>query len=777
MKWWYGVAALMVLSAWPAEAMEIKTTDHGRQVSYVTKDGLVAQPNFLYHALYTPDDPQYGLQWNFTMLNLPNAWDADTVAPAYGGDPSIIVATLDTGLAYEDYQKFKLASDLGATKVWTNPKEVDGDGLDNDGNGYIDDLHGWNFVSNTAHANDDNGHGTHIVSTIAATTNNGLATAGIAFNTTIMPLKVLDEGGNGSTSTIAAAIHYAVTNGADIVNLSLGGSSQDPLLLQEIQAAVAAGVVIVAAAGNEGQSGLNYPARYEEVMAVGAVQFDKTRASYSNYGPTLDVVAPGGNSAIDQNNDGQVDGILQETCAPGDCTKFATYYYSGTSQAAAHVSAVLALLEACGATGAVAEQTLKGTALDLGAVGADEEYGLGLINAAAALSQVGCTAVTPDPPGAVEVHPSKTASRLLTTNGNYTYTKPFFQWSGPAGTVYRVSWGLVGAKAKIKTQTSTSYQPALTQDGSYDFKVQAVSSLGRTSTAKTFRYHFHRSMIAMSTLPPRPVVRLYSSAAKLVDQFSIPGSISIRISAGLLQKKHVPRLVTMNSSAGRLVQTRKVSGQVERAWNTFGSSFAGAISAVVLPHQSKSPIIAVSTLTNSAEIAWYTEAGKKIRQQMLYPTYRGGLHITPADLDGDGTAELIVAQSSGAEVRVYDWSGRKIRTLKPLGSTYRGGWNLTAVDSNGDGLQEILLAPRASKYRSIIIIDGLGVSIRKISLVAGVTFPVSVATSDLNSDGIDEILYVAESGSPTVYQHSLSQKKSKTFLKLPASQIHSLAAY
>lgn len=246
---------------------------------------------------------------------------------------------------------------------------------------------GYDFINNDGHANDDDGHGTHVTGTIAQSTNNGLGVAGIAHNCTIMPVKVLDATGAGSYQQVADGIYYAVNNGAKVINMSLSGSSPAQILENAVAYAYNNGVTVIAASGNAGSSGCDYPAAYDNyVIAVGATQYDQTRAPYSNYGSSLDVVAPGGNTDLDQNADGYVDGVCQQTFSdtPKD---WANWFYQGTSMATPHVSGIAALLISKGVTGPDAiREALQSTARDLDAPGWDQQYGWGLVDAFAALN-------------------------------------------------------------------------------------------------------------------------------------------------------------------------------------------------------------------------------------------------------------------------------------------------------------------------------------------------------------------------------------------------------
>ncbi|MFC1847877.1 S8 family serine peptidase [Chloroflexota bacterium] len=350
-----------------------------------------AEPNYIYRAQWTPNDPQYSDQWHFDQINLEGAWDLDMSAPSYGGDPGVVVAVLDSGVAYEDYGPYYQAPDLANTNFWVNPGEIPGNVIDDDGNGFVDDINGWDFVNHDGHPNDDDGHGTHVTGTIAQSTNNGVGVAGVAFNTTIMPVKILNHEGGATEQQVADGIYYAANNGADILNMSLGGPHAISVE-NAIAHAYSSGCTIVCAAGNDKLLGNppNYPAAYDAYcIAVGAVRYDLTRSYYSNTGAYLDVVAPGGDTGVDQNGDGLADGVIQQTFG-GSYSNFGYVPMQGTSMACPHVAGVAALILAAnpGLSPDDVRSALESTATDLGVTGWDSSYGWGLMDAEAAVPLV-----------------------------------------------------------------------------------------------------------------------------------------------------------------------------------------------------------------------------------------------------------------------------------------------------------------------------------------------------------------------------------------------------
>jgi len=287
---------------------------------------------------FTPNDPGFYYQWNLPLIRVPEAWSVTR------GSDIITIAVIDSGvdLSHEDLQGILVP--------------------------------GYDFIENDTIPQDDDGHGTHVVGIIAALTNNNKGVAGVTWgqNVKIMPLKVF---GNNATTThfhVAQAFVYAVDHGAKIINASLGSRVSSALLEDVVEYAYQNDVVMVCAAGNDGSYGIRYPAAYRQTIAVGAVTIYATRASYSNYGPELDVVAPGG----DENQ-----GILS-TWING------TYDYAeGTSMAAPHVTGIVALMISRGIVGVENIRTLlRATAIDLGPLGYDIYYGAGLVDAYSAVT-------------------------------------------------------------------------------------------------------------------------------------------------------------------------------------------------------------------------------------------------------------------------------------------------------------------------------------------------------------------------------------------------------
>ena len=381
----------------PLPRLELVDPQPGTSVSEAvsaleSQDGvLYAEPDVPRVAAGVPNDPLLSYQWGLRNLGqdvggragpagldiaAPNAWDVVT------GDPGVTVAIVDSGahLAHPDL----------AANLWRNPGETGGgreaNGRDDDGNGRVDDVRGWDFVEDDAEPADANGHGTHVAGTVAAGGNDGQGVAGVAWRASLMPVRVLDAGGSGSVSDVISAYAYAARNGARVVNASLGGTYYSRAEHDAI--AAAPNTLFVVAAGNDAADNDrvgSYPCNYgaDNVICVAASDRDDSLASFSNYGAsTVDVAAPG------------VD--IASTWLGGGWRLL-----DGTSMATPHVAGVAALLLARdrGASAARLRAALLGGAEPIAALRGRLATGARL-DAVGALTATGAVVPSPATPAA-----------------------------------------------------------------------------------------------------------------------------------------------------------------------------------------------------------------------------------------------------------------------------------------------------------------------------------------------------------------------------------------
>lgn len=357
---------------------------------YIARTTAISIPNDPGVSGNTPGNWQQ-TQWNFDGtfgIDAPEAW-ANVIADGAPGGAKVVVAVLDTGVAYANRGKYRRSPDFNKYSF----------------------VQGYDFIDRTPYANDHNGHGTFVAGTIAEATDNHRGLTGLAYAARIMPVRVLDSAGEGDASVIAEGIRFAVKHGARVINLSLEfssdvGAADIPELIEALGYAYKHNVLVVAAAGNEGSTTIPYPARAKHVIAVGATTEHGCLASYSNDGPHITLVAPGGGPDADLPGDPNCTpeepsgrDIFQMTFTGSSPRVFGfPGGYEGTSMATPHVSATAAMILATGILGrkpTVAQMTrrLTATARPLGGPQDRKLYGAGLLDAATATARGGPGAV------------------------------------------------------------------------------------------------------------------------------------------------------------------------------------------------------------------------------------------------------------------------------------------------------------------------------------------------------------------------------------------------
>ncbi|HLE14791.1 MAG TPA: S8 family serine peptidase [Anaerolineales bacterium] len=443
-----------------------------------------AEPNYLLQIVQASDGWQAN-QWAPQKIQAPEAW-AQISNPV-----PVVIAVVDTGV---DYRHSQLAPNM-----WANPAEGAGQpGVDDDGNGYIDDLRGWDFVNNDAQPLDDHFHGTHVAGIAAATQSalpNGMA--GVCPFCQVMAVKAMDANGSGSLDVVASGITYATNNGARVINLSLGASIGTATLQNAVDYAWSHDVVVVAAAGNNGSNTLIYPAAYPNAMAIAATNSSDYRSCFSNYGsstnPYVSVAAPG-------------ESIY--STVPLDANGLDAYAtYSGTSMATPHVAGLAGLLlsQDPARSNAAVRDLIQATAIDLGPLGTDPFFGSGRIDALRSVVDDRSTTIPP----AGLFSDSLTASgyahaRKLARDSNGAL---HLVWHTKDGDQYRVRYATSqddGASWDIQPDVYSSafetYHPAMTVDGGYVYA--AFPSKTGPSASSYYQILFSRKPLAGGAWSP-----------------------------------------------------------------------------------------------------------------------------------------------------------------------------------------------------------------------------------------------------------------------------------
>lgn len=441
-------------------------------------DIVYAEPNYILQPTAVPNDVYYPLQWHYPQISLPDAWDITT------GSSDVVVAVIDTGVVLRHPD---LSGQLVSGYDFISDPAIsnDGDGIDSNPDDPGDGA-----------TNDDSSfHGTHVAGTVAAATNNGIGVAGVAWKSRVMPIRVLGQGG-GTTYDISQGIYFAAglsndsgtvpAKKADIINMSLGGAGYSQTMQDAVNAAYNAGVIIVAAAGNDNVDATNYsPAGLSNVITVSAVDYSAAKAPYSNYGTVVEVAAPGGNTGADGNADGYADGVLSTVDA--DSYRF----YQGTSMAAPHIAGVFALMKSVDSDLTQTDilrllagdhpETTQAITVDKGTAGKDIYYGYGLINALGAVKAAQALAdQTVSPLPVLSAQPESFAFNNAVLSGTLSLVNAGSGTLQISSVTPTQSWLSVTA-----TGTPGAYSVVVTPDGLdngvYNAAIDIVSNGGNVS--------------------------------------------------------------------------------------------------------------------------------------------------------------------------------------------------------------------------------------------------------------------------------------------------------
>ncbi|QSX66567.1 MAG: DUF4347 domain-containing protein [Dolichospermum sp. DET69] len=447
-------AQIWTLSGKTSVETAIATHRNSSTFKYIEPDYIVTK------AVTIPNDPGFGQLWGLNNtgqnggtpdadIDAPEAWDIQK------GNPNLVIGVIDTGV---DYNHPDLVGN-----IWTNPGEIAGDGIDNDNNGYIDDIRGWDFAYNDNNPSDVDGHGTHVSGTIAGKGNNGVGVTGVAWNAKIMPLKFLADDGFGSTSNAIKAIDYATAKGVKITNNSWGGGPSEQALYNAINAAGQAGALFIAAAGNDSidtDTSPHYPSSYNlaNIISVASTTNTDSLSWFSNYGLTsVDLGAPGSGiySTLPNNSYGT---------------------YSGTSMASPHVAGAAALVWSQNPTWTA--QQVKNTLMNTGdpiAALAGKTVSGKRLNVFNALAAANLPSVT------VSVSPA-TVQEDGATNLVYTFTRTNLNLSSPltvnfgaSGIANAAPVGSDPADYNLLTNGSVTFNPT-TKLGTVTFAANATTA-------------------------------------------------------------------------------------------------------------------------------------------------------------------------------------------------------------------------------------------------------------------------------------------------------------
>ncbi|HEX7183698.1 MAG TPA: S8 family serine peptidase [Thermoanaerobaculia bacterium] len=644
-----------------------------------------AEPVFRARVAATTNDPYlsssggwgqaYQDLWGLHKISAPTAWDSAT-------GQGIVVAVVDTG---SDLSHPDLAANL-----WQNPGEIPGNFQDDDNNGFVDDVRGWDFFNGDADPSDDNLHGTHVAGTIAAVANNGIGVPGVAWRAKIMSLKGLDAGGNGFTDQLAEAIVYAAENGARVVNMSWRYYGVSQVVEDALAMAYDLGVVLVAASGNESTDAWQaHPASSRFVLCVGASTPTDQRAPFSNHGASLDVLAPGGGDASDPEGSNILSLRVGFLSGIGGLLVGDRYLrLQGTSMATPHVAGLAALLleERPGLTIEEVRQAIRRSAVDVVWPGWDGDSGFGRIDAAAALDGSGVRGTARIlSPRAREVLASHQVEILGTATAAAfsSYTLEYGLGVSPVTWTLATSSTVPVGRGRLATWDTS----ALT-DGLYTLRLTTIDAAGN-------RFEDRLEVVIDNVRITSPAM---SSVFRGGDTVTLTGWSQTGNFSHYVLEYLDPVTGTWKSDGMTLTGggLAPVLGGVLGTWNTSGVTRADHYRIRLTVHRYDGSL-------DWAEITVIVDPSLRAGwPQGPLPNLSFGWgflsimdNLTAADIDLDGTLELLLAQNEQVHVLRHDGS-------------YLPGWpqslppNVIAQtspavgDLDGDGRPEIAVVTNNS---------------------------------------------------------------------------------
>lgn len=690
-KFWHKIAFIFIpglvlgLFAWqPTQAQEKETCAYAalwqsgeisryscteRLGDQQVKEYLEAQPSIEivtpvreYKISVIPNDTYYAEQRSYLeLVRAHEAWDLpinSSVRP--------IIAVLDTGVDI-------LHPDLAAN-IWFNPWEVPGDKIDNDQNGYIDDQYGWDFQKNIPNGTPklDTGwtelavqHGTIVAGVAAAVGNNAQGVAGVAWRARIMPVRVLDSKGVGDTVTVAKGIDYAIKNHADIINLSFVGSLSDPVLEAAIKRAYAAGILVVAAAGNEASIGVDmdkvpqYPVCDDGpngenfIIGVAAVDNNDRLADFSNYGSKcIDISAPGVGIYSTQ--------YLNES--EKKLTKAYGGYWSGTSVAAPIVSGSLALLKSAYPT--YSPSQLRDILIASG-------------NQIDSANQ--------------PIYRGKLGRRLnlrlafeLATNSNFHTKSPVILAPLAGAAAYVATYDISGEQI----QQFLSYDPRFLKG--VNVAAGDVDGDGQVE------------IVTAPRAGGGPHIKVWNLQGQLEYQFmafqeNFRGGLSLAI-GDITGDKIADIVLGVGSGGSNSVGVYNVEGYRLHQFVPYDVKYTGGVNVAVgdLDGDGFNEIVVTPSGSSKLPLRIYERSGVMRREFYAFPgALKGGVNVALGDTDGDGFDEIVVGAGTGGgpQVRVFNRDGKLLQQFFAYDSKFRGGVNVAVGDSDGDGIEDIISTP------------------------------------------------------------------------------------
>jgi len=631
------------------------------------------EPNYLFNAVAFPNDPEYSKQWYLKTINAREAWSKELLIREQEGiSQKSVIAILDTGV------------DLGHVdlkdKIWVNSREVANDSIDNDRNGYIDDVYGWDFVSNdkdpkpsfdSGFSADAVNHGTIVSGIAAASSNNEQGITGVSWSSQIMSLRVLDSQGLGDVYDVIRAIDYAIAKGADVINMSFVGTSYSTPLAEAIRRAYDRGVIVVAAAGNTDPKvngvdldlSKSYPVCYEGasgeniVVGVGSIANTLKKSDFSNYGGCVDLMAPGESFYSTQ----------VYNPAYGDFATYYNGYWSGTSLSAPLVSGTFGLIKALRPNFSASEliRLVFESAKDVDVYNPAYKGKLGS-------GQV-------DSFGALEAVLGQRLSKEEGGKNNYLIA------------------GLgVGSfpQLKVLNDDGTEFKSFYAYSPHFNGAINVAAGDVNDDDVQ--------EIITGAGAGGGPHVRIFDIEGYVKSQFfaydqNFRGGVNI--ATGDINGDGVDEIITGPGRGNKPeVKIFDYQGNLINKFLAYTENFTGGVKVASgdIDQDGKDDIITGAGAGGGPHVRVFSPVGELISQFFAYnQNFRGGINIAVGDLHGDGKPEIIasVEKNSLPTVRVFDYRGNKLSEFFAYDLNFLSGVYVAAGDFDNDGLSEIITGP------------------------------------------------------------------------------------
>lgn len=736
------------------------------------------QVNRAFAVHYLPNDPLLPAQWGLHRVQADGAWDVNH------GSRHVVVGVIDTGI---DYTHEDLASNM-----WINPGEdrnadgsvdsTDINGIDDDGNGFVDDVQGWDFTDAPYFPDggdyldrdndpmDEHGHGTCVAGIVAGVADNGVGIAGLAYGCQVMNLRAGTSGGLLEEDDVASALAYAADNGAHVVNMSFGDVVSTPLLRDAVAYAHACGVVLVASAGNNASPEVHYPSGFDEVLAVGATDSTDYLAGFSNYGPTIDLVAPGAN-------------VLTTYMDNGYTT------FSGTSAAAPFVSALAALVisqhpdyRADNVRG-----VLVATADDLGSTGWDRYYAAGRINAAAALRSPNFTVARIAWPRLDQGIPGGSVPVIGTAAGVFMHAYELSYGTGVDPTLWHP---LIRVQSRqVIDDTLGVWDVAALPDTQYTLRLSVENADGGV-VAQLVRVFVDRTPPHIAEVVQTPMIEegYFATLLSFVTDDLCDARLQCLTEGGLWQETRLAYQTTQH----RLLVTPKLAAgymgfriaATNRAGLTSVDDNAGTLYPFALattPVSTVDMVVLPTSLPSAYLLPKAYDFDGDGKEELVGCRYNSGFSFgllvvwrrteegfstvwesqepfIPRDLgdsDGDGLVEILAAY--GGTSVLFEQIAPRALQFQPVWRDANNSWGTRLTDLDRDGRDDLILRVDATfhVWRSL---PGHAFarwdSLLNPTAGSNITGVPHVEVADFDGDGLEEILIGDYDGDIYIYEQT-----------------------